>query len=169
MSFVGLALVAGSAAAIAVPIALAGASQTPSGEQTHPRVTPRIGGKHRTFELTFTLAQAPGHSGTAFTEYRAVVSPPAHARAACAPTQPAPITSGSAGESERLALHPPTPNWCKGRYLVTVYLERTSTCGPPVGMKAAFIICPVTASGVEPSDPIPATETNTGEAHFKVR
>ena len=161
-----LALAAGVAAAIGAPTALATTSPAPTGEQTHPSVRPRVGGRHRTFELSFTLAQAPGHTGTEFTEYRAVVSAPAHARASCLPTQPAPVTSGSPGQVERVALHPPRHAWCRLRYAVTVYLQRTNICGPPIE-PAPRIVCPLTPSGVEPVYPI--GEFNTGETHFTVR
>lgn len=161
-----LAVTVGFAAAVAAPSALAAGSQVPAAEQTHPRVTPRIGGRHRTFELSFTLAQAVGRSGIEYTDYRAVVTGAAAARASCLPPQPAPVTNGAQGELKRIALHPPAHGWCRRRYVVTVYLQRMQTCGPPIDL-APRIICPVSAGGIEPAFPI--GEVNTGETHFTVR
>jgi hypothetical protein len=156
------------AAAVGVPNALASSSPAPSGDQTYPHVTPRTGGRHRSFKLSFTLAQAPGRTGYEFVEYRAVVSAPAQTRASCTPTQPAPVTSGTQGEVERIALPQPTHGWCKGRYAVTVYLQRTQTCPPPVqpGPPPDYV-CPVTASEAQPVQPV--SELDTGQAHFTVR
>ncbi|HEY2652843.1 MAG TPA: hypothetical protein VGI50_13015 [Solirubrobacteraceae bacterium] len=163
-----LAVAVGVAAAIGVPNALASSSPAPSGGQTYPNVTPRTGGRHRTFKLSFTLAQAPGHSGYEYTEYRAVVSAPAHTRASCTPTQPAPVTSGTQGEVERIALHQPTHGWCKGRYAVTVYLQRTQTCPPPVQPgPSPHIICPLTPGEAQPVAPV--GDVDTGQTHFTVR
>jgi hypothetical protein len=163
-----LAAAVGVAAAIVVPNALASSSPAPSGDQTYPHVTPRAGGRHRTFKLSFTLAQAPGRSGYEYTDYRAVVSAPAHTRASCSPAQPAPVTSGSRGEVETIALHQPARGWCKGRYAVTVYLQRTQTCPPPVEPgPSPNIICPLTPSHVQPAPPV--EDVNTGQAHFTVR
>jgi hypothetical protein len=160
------ALAVGAVVAIAAPGALAFSTQAPSAEQTHPHVKPRVGGRHRTFQLSFTLAQAPGGSGSAYTAYRAVISAPAHARSSCVPTQPQPVTTGSQGEVKRVPLHPPAHNWCRGRYGVTVYLQRTQICGPPIG-PAPRIVCPLSAHAVEPAYPI--EELKTGETHFRVR
>jgi hypothetical protein len=162
-----LAVAVAVAAAIGVPSALASGSPVPSGDQTHPHVTPQAGGRHRTFELSFTLAQVPGRSGYEYAEYRAVVSAPAHGQASCTPAQPAPVTSGRQGEVERIALHPPTHAWCNGRYAVTVYLQRTQTCPPPVEAAPDIVVCPVTAREAEPVFPI--GDVNTGETHFMVR
>jgi hypothetical protein len=161
-----LAVAGGIAAAIGAPDALAGSSPAPTGEQTHPHVTPRVGGRHRTFELSFTLAQAPGRNGIEYTSYRAVVIAPAQAQLACMPTQPAPITSGTQGEVARIALRPPTHGWCRGRYGVTVYLQWSQTCGPPI-QPAPRIVCPLSVSEIEPAFPI--GNVNTGKTHFTVR
>ena len=157
--------VVGVTAALAAPNALAGGSQVPGTVQTHPSVTPRVGRRHSTFELTFTLAQAPGRAGLIDTFYRAVVSPPAHAPHSCSATQPPPVLSGGQGATVKLSLHPSAAGWCKGSYEVTVYLEHTSSCGPPLD-GAALIVCPVF---VEPEPIFPVGDLNTGEARFTVR
>ena len=111
----------GGAVAVAAPGALAGSNQAPIGVQTHPSVRPRVGRGHSRFELTFTLAQAPGRAGLVDTHYSELVSPPAHAVPACSPTQPAPVATGSPGATIKIHLHPPTHGWCNGRYKVTVF------------------------------------------------
>jgi hypothetical protein len=153
----------GGAVALAAPDALAGGNQASSAPRTHPAVRPRIGRRHTTFELTFTLAVAPGPAGLVDTYYHEAVSPPAHAAASCSPTQPAPVLSGSQGATIKVALHPPGHGWCRGRYDATVFLQRAQRCGPPLA-GAALIICPVTAH-IEPAFP----DLNTGQAHFTVR
>lgn len=167
LAILRVAIAVGVAVGIGAPAALAGTSPVPSGEATYPHVTPRVAGRHRTFELSFTLAQAPGRRGTEETAYRAAVSVPAGARSSCAPTQPQPIATGTQGEVERIALHPPTRGWCRGQYAVTVYLQRTDVCGPPVGMSPDIIVCPQFATGVKSA--FPTGEITTGTAHFTVR
>jgi hypothetical protein len=167
VSSLRLAVAVGVAVAVVAPNALAGTSQVPSADATHPHVTPRVGGRRRTFELSFTVAQVPGHSGLEYTYYRAVVSPPARARASCSPTQPALVTTGSFREVKTIALRPPTHGWCGGQYDVTVYLQRTSTCGPPLEAQPRLVPCPVSAREVEPAFPV--GDVNTGETHFTVR
>jgi hypothetical protein len=153
----------GGAVAWTAPDALAGSDQATT--LTHPSVRPRVGRRHSTFELAFTLAQAPGRAGFVDTYYSEAVSPPAHAAAACSPTQPAPVFSGSRGATVKIPIRPNAHGWCKGRYDVTVFLRRTNLCGPPV-VGPSLIICPVTADA-RPIVPIP--EVNTGETHFTVR
>jgi hypothetical protein len=153
----------GGAVAWTAPAALAGSDQATM--QTHPSVRPRIGRRHSTFELAFTLAQAPGRAGFVDTYYREAVSPPAHAAAECSPAQPTPVFSGSQGATVKISLRPSAHGWCKGRYDVTVFLQRTNVCGPPV-VGRALSICPVIADA-QPVVPIP--EVNTGETHFTVR
>lgn len=144
------------------PAALAGHIQVSSAPQTHPRVSPKVGGQHRTFHLTFTLTQAPSGSGLVRTDYRAVLSAAAHAPASCSPPQPAAVFSGRQGSEATLALKPRARGWCKGRYLVTVWLQRTEACGPPVKAAEAAIVCPQIKVA------FPVNEVNTGEAHFTV-
>lgn len=165
MSFLPLGIAVGIAATIAAPDAFAGGTQAPSGQRTYPHVRPRVGGRHSRFKLSFTLAQAPGREGTEETEYRAVVSRPANSRESCPPTQPAPVASGNQGELERITLQPPEHGWCRGRYDVTVYLQRTQTCGPPIVM-APRIVCPASA---EVGPALPDEDLNTGTTHFTVR
>jgi len=155
----------GGAVAVAAPDALAGSSQAPSAQQTHPSVTPHVGHRHSRFELTFTLAQAPGQAGFVDTYYREVVSPPVIARESCSPTQPPPVLSGGQGATIKLLLRPPASGWCTGRYVVTVFLQRAPSCGPPLGLPA-LIICP---ESVEPEPAFPVADLDTGQARFIVR
>ena len=155
----------GGAVAVAAPDALAGSNQAPIGVQTHPSVRPGVGRRHSKFKLTFTLAQAPGRAGLVDTHYSERVSPPAHAVAACSPTQPAPVSTGSPGTTIRIHLHPSTRGWCKGSYEVTVFLIHTQLCGPPIALPA-LVICPV-SPGARSSSPIGLV--NTGQTHFTVR
>jgi hypothetical protein len=99
------------------------------------------------------------------TYYSEAVSPPAHAGAACSPTQPAPVSSGSQGATVTVRLRPNAHGWCKGRYNVTVFLHRTNVCGPPV-VGPSLSICPVIADA---RLVVPIPEVNTGETHFTVR
>ncbi len=158
-------IAAGATFGLGSPGALAGAGQTPTGQQTHPHVKPHTGGRHSKFKLSFTLAQAPGRTSTEETSYRPKISRPAHARISCTPPQPAPIASGSQGEVETIALHPPRRGWCKGRYDVIVYLQRTRTCEPPTATRPADA-CPASSGESESAY---SSEENTGETHFKVR
>lgn len=155
----------GGAVAIAVPDAIAGSNQASGAQQTHPRVKPSVGHRRTTFELTFTLAQAPGRAGLVQSDYRPVVSAPDHASASCRPAEPGQITSGSQGSTSKIALHPPAHGWCTGRYEVTVYLQRRSVCGPPVE-GASVTACPVSVAANTPSSP---EDLDTGETHFTVR
>lgn len=155
----------GGAVAVAAPGALAGSNQAPIGVQTHPSVRPRVGRGHSRFELTFTLAQAPGRAGLVDTHYSELVSPPAHAVPACSPTQPAPVATGSPGATIKIHLHPPTHGWCNGRYKVTVFLIHTPLCGPPIALPA-LIICPVSPDA---RSPFPIGRVDTGQTHFTVR
>jgi hypothetical protein len=160
-----VAVAAGGIVGIGAPEALAGSGQAPGGQQTHPYVTPRVGGRHSKFKLSFTLAQAPGRASMDESSYRVEISAPAHARESCSPPQPAPIVTGSQGEVERIAPHPPRRGWCTGQYDVTVYLQQTHTCGPPAAMTSRHL-CPVSSSEGEPGQ---TEEVNTGETYFKVR
>ena len=155
----------GGALVIAAPAALAGGDPASSTQQTHPRVRPRVGRRRTTFELTFTLAQAPGRAGSEDTYYREVVSRPARAPESCSPTPPAAVFTGRQGSTAKIALRPPARGWCRGRYEVTVFLQRTPTCGPPLG-RAARAACPVSANS-EPG--IPSADLDTGQAQFTVR
>jgi hypothetical protein len=153
----------GIAVAIGASDALAGTTPAPAAQQTHPRVRPRAGHRYTRFELSFTLAQAPGQAGFVETEYRPVVTRPAHTRARCTPPQPAPVVSGTPGTVRRIALHRPKHGWCQGRYQVTVWLQQTDNCGPPrEAMTQTAIVCPL-----EPA--FAPEQLNTGEAHFTVR
>lgn len=162
--------VAGAVAATA-PDALAASRQASGAQQTHPSVSPRVGHRHSRFELTFTLAQAPGRTGSMDSYYREVVSPPAHDPQSCSPAEPAPVVSGTRGATTEIALYPPAHGWCRGRYNVTVLLESTPVCGPPIQAApplgpARDIECPDSAAV---DAPFFVADGDTGEAHFTVR
>ena len=130
------AVVAGAAmAAIAggqEPPAYPGTTTVPSNERTDPQVHPTSGSALTVFTLTFTLRDAPGHEGAMATEYRAQVTAPPGSRSSCMAAQPPAIDSGTAGATERIALPPPAGGWCRGTYLVTVFLQRGPYCPKPV-------------------------------------
>jgi hypothetical protein len=154
----------GGAVAVGAPGVLAGSNQAPTIVHTHPSVRPRVGHRHSKFELKFTLAQAPGRAGLVDTYYSELISPPAHAAPACSPSQPAPVSTGSQGATIKIHLHRPTRGWCKGRYELTVFLDRTQLCGPPIALPA--ISCPVSLAARPPS---PIRRVDTGQTHFTVR
>lgn len=158
----GLLLGAGASSARA---AHAGTGRLSAVLQTHPSVRPRVGRRHSSFELTFTLAQAPGRSGLIDTHYSEQVSQPAHTAAACSPTQPAPVSTGSQGATIKIPLHPAAHGWCKGRYEVTVFLDSMQVCGPPLALPAR-IICPVSLGA---RSPFPIGHVDTGQTLFTVR
>jgi hypothetical protein len=148
-----------SAPAVAALLAVsAGFLSAPASQQTHPRVSPRTGGRHTTFALSFTLRSAPGHVGVFATDYRIDVRPDRRRPAACTPVPPGPAQSGSQGHTERIALNAPTGGWCRGRYKVIVFLERGPYCPPPPVYGRPFP-CPEFAT----------QEVDTGSARFTVR
>lgn len=112
-------------------------------EDTHPQVRPSYGQANTAFTLAFTLRENPRHEGILSTDYSVLVAP-LQARASCMPPQPAPIDSGSAGESVEVALTPPEGGWCQGTYSVTVFLQRGPYCPPPIE-GAEPVPCPLFA------------------------
>jgi hypothetical protein len=130
-----VAVVAGAAmAAIAggqEPPAYPGTT-VPSNERTDPQIHPTSGSPLTAFTLTFTLRDAPGHEGVMAVEYRAQVTAPPGSRSSCMAGQPAAIDSGTAGATERIVLPSPAAGWCRGTYLVTVFLQRGPYCPKPV-------------------------------------
>jgi hypothetical protein len=134
------------------------AAKAPSSQLTHPRVRPRVGWTRTIFTLSFTLRQNVGHSGVVASEYRVQVTPPYPRQSRCWPAEPRPIRTGTAGTIKRIRLHPPARGWCRGRYRVTVYLERGPYCPPPTYGK--------------PPAPCPefvTTELDVGDARFSIR
>jgi hypothetical protein len=132
-----LAVLAGAAMAlvgtpVSYPQASPATTSVPSNERTDPQMQPTSGGRLTLFTLTFTLRDAPGHEGVMATEYRAQVTAPSGSRSSCVAAQPPAIDSGTAGASERIALTPPAAGWCRGTYLVTVFLQRGPYCPKPV-------------------------------------
>jgi hypothetical protein len=135
-----------------------GPVSVPDSERTHPKVRPAIGRRLTDFTLTFTLREAPGHSGVFAVEYRVQIAPPRGAAASCVPTQPPPIESGAAGALEKVKLTPPAHGWCRGRHRATVFLQRGPYCPPP--------------PAGQPPTPCPefaTQELDTGTAGFTVR
>ncbi len=156
----------GITAALEVTDALAGTATATSQQQTHPSVSPRVGGKRTTYTVSFTMQQTPRRVGTLRSYYRVEVSPPAHAGSSCTPAQPGPITSGTAGSMSRVRLHPTARSWCAGRYHVTVFWQSFSSCGPPIDRE--MLVCPE-SPGIEPSNPLPYENLDVGDTHFTVR
>ncbi|HWF51748.1 MAG TPA: hypothetical protein VG294_14005 [Solirubrobacteraceae bacterium] len=151
VSVLALAVGAGGAAAT-------GPFTGTAGQQTHPYVSPRAGGPHAHFYLHLTLAVAPGHAGVVATDYQLQVKvPPAQPVARCSPRAPAIIDTGIAHQSIRIGLIAPAAGWCRGRYTVTVFLQRGPYCPKPApGQPPAA--CPEFAT----------QELGVGSTHFTV-
>ncbi len=127
-------------------------------EQTHPAVLPRTGGRRTRFVVRLTLADAPGHAGVLATDYRLAITVPAkRSLSRCSPAGPASIDAGIAHQVVRVPLATPAGGWCRGRYALTVFLQR----GP---------YCPRPAPGSPPT-PCPEfaeQDLGVGSAHFTV-
>jgi hypothetical protein len=108
-----------------------GLPSVPSNERTYPQVHPTSGSRLTVFTLTFTLRAAPGHEGVMATEYQVQVTAPAGSGSSCIAPPPPAIDSGTAGALEQITLTPPAGGWCRGTYLVTVFLQRGPYCPPP--------------------------------------
>ena len=133
-------------------------AEAPRDQRTHPRVRPRRGWGVTSFAVYFTLRSAPGHHGVTETTYRLAVASTSRSPARCSPPSPDPVQSGAPGSIARVPLPASRSGWCRGRYRVTVFLQR----GP---------YCPKPPSG-KPPQPCPefaTQEIDTGEAHFTVR
>jgi len=135
-----LAVLAGSCAAAATVTAAPGDSAPttyPTGapaQQTHPVVRPHHPTRRSHVAVRFTLAEAPGRRGAFESDYRVQVDRPARSRAACAAAAaPRPVTSGAQGSRVTVALPAPSRGWCRGRYVVTVFLQRGPYCPKPQG------------------------------------
>ena len=89
------------------------------------------------------------------TSYHAEVAPGKRRASSCWPPQPEPITSGQKGQVVRLSLSPPQDGWCRGRYHVTVFLERGPYCPP--------------SEEPQPCPEFATQDLDTGETHFRVR
>ena len=92
------------------------------------------------------------------TSYRIRVDRPARARAACTAPNPPIVDSGAQGDMASLPLPKPRHGWCRGRYTVTVFLQR----GP---------YCPTPKDG-QPPQPCPmfaSQDLDVGQAGFTVR
>jgi hypothetical protein len=132
-------------------------TSVPSNERTDPQIYPTSGGGLTVFTLTFTLRDAPGHEGVMATEYRVQVAAPPGSGSSCMAAQPPAIDSGTAGALEHITLTPPVGGWCRGTYLVTVFLQRGPFCPPPVEGQQP-ILCPEFAT----------QELDTGSTTFTV-
>jgi hypothetical protein len=132
-------------------------AQPPPEQRTYPRVAPRRGRVSTAFAAYFTLRSRPGHQGVMETTYRVAVARAGRSSARCAPPSPDAVQTGVRGSIARVPLAAPGAGWCRGRYRVTVFLQR----GP---------YCPKPGPG-EPPQPCPEFATqdlDTGEAHFTV-
>lgn len=100
-------------------------------QQTHPVTHPRHPTRRSRGRVQFTLSDAPGHEGVVETDYRIQVDKPAGSRQACSAPAPANVTSGTQGARVTVALPAPPHGWCRGRYAVTVFLQRGPYCPLP--------------------------------------
>jgi hypothetical protein len=133
------------------------AANVPSSERTDPQIHPTSGSALTVFTLTFTLSDAPGHEGVMTTEYRVQVTAPPGSGSSCIAPQPPAIVSGTAGALEQVTLTPRPGGWCRGTYLVTVFLQRGPYCPPPMEGQQP-IPCPEFAT----------QELDTGSTNFTV-
>lgn len=132
-------------------------TSVPSNERTDPQMHPTSGSRLTVFTLTFTLRDAPGHEGVMAIEYRVQVTAPPGSGSSCMTAQPPAVDSGTAGELEQITLAPPSGGWCRGAYLVTVFLQRGPYCPTPVEGQQP-IPCPQFAT----------QELDTGSTSFTV-
>jgi hypothetical protein len=155
----GTALGGTTATAVTVssPQATPEATNVPTNERTDPQIHPTSGTGLTVFTLTFTLGDAPGHEGVMATEYRVQVTAPPGSGSSCIAPQPPAIVSGAAGALEQITLTPRDSGWCRGIYLVTVFLQRGPYCPPPVEGQQP-IPCPEFAT----------QELDTGSTNFTV-
>ncbi len=144
-------------ATMSFPQATPQTTRVPSNERTDPQIYPTSGSGLTVFTLTFTLRDAPGHEGVMATEYRVQVAAPPGSGSSCMAAQPPAIDSGTAGALEHITLTPPAGGWCRGTYLVTVFLQRGPFCPPPVEGQPP-IPCPEFAT----------QELDTGSTSFTV-
>lgn len=132
-------------------------AQAPRDQRTYPRVRPRRGRAPASFAVYFTLRSRPGHQGVTETAYQVAVASTSRLPARCSPPSPDSVRTGAAASIARVALPAPRSGWCRGRYRITVFLQR----GP---------YCPTPSPG-EPPQPCPEFATqdiDTGQAHFIV-
>jgi hypothetical protein len=108
-----------------------GSSIGSAGQQTHPVVHPRHPTRRSHVSVQFALSDAPGHQGVAESDYRIQVDRPADSRPACAGAAPAKVTRGAQGDRVTVALDAPRSGWCRGRYTVTIFLQRGPYCPAP--------------------------------------
>jgi hypothetical protein len=144
-------------ATVSSPQATPGTTSVPGSERTYPQIHPTSGSGLTVFTLTFTLREAPGHEGVMAIDYRVQVTAPPGSGSSCMAAQPSAIDSGTAGALEQITLTPPAGGWCRGTYLVTVFLQRGPFCPPPVEGQQP-IPCPEFAT----------QELDTGSTSFTV-
>jgi hypothetical protein len=153
-------LVAGAALACA-PVAL-GASTVPQPiapdvQQTMPSVSPKHGGRHTAFTVSFTARTAAGGNGSVTASY--IVMAVRHGTStptSCNATVSRDAGTTAVGQRVRVRLHA-ARRWCVGHYRATVVLNRQVNCQQPTGSPP--VACPAIAFA--PLD--------TGHAGFAVR
>src|SRR3954454_14560520 len=106
-------------------------AQPPPEQRTYPRVAPRRGRGGTSFTAYFTLRSRPGHEGVMETTYRVAVSRAGRSSVRCTPPPPDAVQSGAPGSIARVSLAAPRSGWCRGRYRVTVFLQRGPYCPEP--------------------------------------
>lgn len=100
-------------------------------QQTHPAVHPRRPTRRSHVSVQLTLSNAPGHQGVVESDYRIQVDQPPGSRVACAAAAPANVTGGTQGDRVTVPLPAPRYGWCRGKYTVTVFLQRGPYCPAP--------------------------------------
>ncbi len=145
-------VVAFAAVANALPSPVA-----PVAERTDPTVTPKHGGRHTAFTVTFTARETTGqHDGATWRYEIMAVRRGVGQPVTCTAAVTREARDVVAGQRVRVRLHP-TRGWCVGAYRATVLLDRQVACTQPAGQPP--VACPAIAFA--PQD--------TGHVAFVVR
>ena len=119
---------------------------------------PPRGHRGTSFAAYFTLRSRPGPEGVFENTYSVHVARRGRLRARCLASSPEVVQSGTPGSIARVPLPAPRGGWCRGRYRVTVVLDRGPYCPKP-GPGESPQACPL----------FPNQLIETGAAHFSVR
>lgn len=145
-----VAVPAGLATTIPSPVA-------PVGEQTHPAVAPKHGGRHTVFTVAFTAREATGqHDGATWRYEVRAVRQASKSPAGCTAAVIHDAGRAVVGQRVRVRLTGGR-RWCTGHYRATVLLDRQIVCTQPPGKPP--VACPAIAFA--PQD--------TGHVTFVVR
>jgi hypothetical protein len=145
-------VIAAAAGAGAIPSPAA-----PAAERTDPGVTPRHGGRHTTFTVSFTAREAAGQHDGATWRYEVMAVRRVSGRpASCTAAVTRDAMNVVVGQRIHVRLRP-TRRWCAGAYRATVLLDRQVACVQPTGQPP--VACPAIAFA--PQD--------TGHVSFIVR